>query len=110
MPSTAFIVQDSNLPALEMGRRAIASSNTDSSLQSRITFMEYDFFTPQTVREADIYIFRHILHDWNDADSVKILSALLPALKPGARVLISEAIIPAPPAKRLNTLASKMVR
>ncbi|XXG95711.1 hypothetical protein Hte_001981 [Hypoxylon texense] len=106
MPEATFIVQDSNLPALEMGRQAVAE---DSSLQSRISFAEYDFFKPQPV-QADIYIYRHILHDWSDEDSVKILSSLLPALKAGAKVLISEAIVPDPPAKRLNTLASKMVR
>lgn len=106
MSDATFIVQDSNLSALEMGRRAVAG---DSSLQSRISFTEYDFFKPQPV-QADIYIYRHILHDWSDEDSVKILSSLLPSLKPGARVLISEAIVPDPPAKRLNTLASKMVR
>ncbi|KAI1769357.1 putative O-methyltransferase [Hypoxylon sp. FL1150] len=106
MPEATFIVQDSNLPALEMGRQAVAE---DPSLQSRISFTEYDFFKPQPV-QADIYIYRHILHDWSDDDSVKILSSLLPTLRPGARVLISEAIVPDPPAKRLNTLASKMVR
>ncbi|OTA95641.1 hypothetical protein M434DRAFT_28767 [Hypoxylon sp. CO27-5] len=106
MPDATFIVQDNNLPALEMGRRAAAS---DPSLHSRISFTEYNFFEPQPV-QADIYIYRHILHDWNDDDAVKILSSLLPALKPGARILVSEGIVPDPPAKRLNTLASKMIR
>ncbi|KAI0139059.1 putative O-methyltransferase [Hypoxylon sp. NC0597] len=106
MPDATFIVQDNNLSALEMGRRAAAS---DPSLQSRISFTEHNFFKPQPV-QADIYIYRHILHDWNDDDAVKILSSLLPALKPGARVLISEGIVPDPPAKRLNTLAGKMIR
>ena len=106
MPTAKFIVQDSNIVALDMGRRAIQS---DEDLKSRISFTEYDFFTPQPV-QADIYIYRHILHDWNDADSVKILSSLLPSLKPGAKVLVSEGILPPPPAARLNTLPSKMIR
>ncbi|KAI1407231.1 putative O-methyltransferase [Hypoxylon sp. FL1857] len=106
MPDATFVVQDNNLAALEMGRRAAAS---DPSLQSRIDFVEYNFFEPQPV-QADIYIYRHILHDWNDDDAVKILSSLLPALRPGTRVLISEGIVPDPPARRLNTLASKMIR
>lgn len=106
MPQAKFIVQDSNIAALDMGREDVEN---DSDLKARISFDEYDFFTPQPV-EADIYIFRHILHDWNDKDSVKILSSLLPALKPGARVLISEGLLPPPPATRLNTLANKMIR
>ncbi|KAI1473079.1 putative O-methyltransferase [Daldinia caldariorum] len=106
MPDATFVVQDSNLGALEMGRRAVAE---DSSLESRISFEEYNFFEPQPV-QAEIYIFRHILHDWDDEDAVKILSSLLPALRPGAKVFISEGIPPEPPAKRLNTLPSKMAR
>ncbi|KAK5991844.1 O-methyltransferase VdtC [Cladobotryum mycophilum] len=106
MPEAKFIVQDNNTGSLEMGRQAVEN---DSDLKSRISFTEYDFFTPQPV-QADVYIYRHIMHDWNDEDSTKILSSLLPALKPGARVLISEGTLPPPPATRLNTLASKMIR
>lgn len=107
MPQATFIVQDSNPAALEMGRRAVATELP--AAQSRVSFAEYDFFTPQPVH-ADIYIYRHILHDWSDADAVSILSSLLPALRPGARVLLSEGILPTPPAARLNTLADKMIR
>ncbi|KAI1777289.1 putative O-methyltransferase [Hypoxylon cercidicola] len=91
--------------------RALAPLMPDATviLKSRISFAEYDFLKPQPVK-ADIYIYQHILHDWSDEDSLKILSSQLPALKPGAIVLISEAIVPDRPAKRLSTLASKMVR
>jgi hypothetical protein len=44
-------------------------------------------FEPQPVVGADIYMLKWILHDWPDAESVAILKALVPALKPGARVL-----------------------
>ncbi|KAI1491317.1 putative O-methyltransferase [Biscogniauxia mediterranea] len=108
MPEATFIVQDNNLSALEMGRRVVAES--DTSLKSRISFMPHDFFTSQPIHGADVYILRHILHDWNDADSIRILSSLLPALRAGAKVLISEGVLPSPPAKRANTLADKMIR
>lgn len=90
-----------------MGRKLVLRS-PDSSLRSRITFEQHNFFEEQPVI-ADGYIFRHILHDWNDADSVAILKALLPALRPGAKVFISEGILPDPPAKRINTLTNKMI-
>ncbi|XDG05996.1 hypothetical protein ABKA04_005611 [Annulohypoxylon sp. FPYF3050] len=105
MPEATFIVQDNNLSALEMGRRTVAAN---PSLESRIQFMKHNFFEPQPVT-ADVYIYRHVLHDWNDEDSIKILSSLLPVLKRGARILISEGIVPSPPAERLNTFASKMI-
>lgn len=37
--------------------------------------------------QADIYMIKLILHDWPDEESVKILRGLVPALKPGSRVL-----------------------
>ena len=91
---------------MESGRLAISS---DSDLQKRITFALHDFFAPQST-VADVYIFRHILHDWSDADSVCILKALVPALRDGARVMISEGIVPEPPATRASTLDEKQIR
>ena len=89
-----------------MGRAIVAK---DPDLQRRITFTHHDFFEPQPV-QADVYFFRHVLHDWPDADCVRILQALIPALKDGARVLISEGAMPEPPATRSALLEDKQVR
>ncbi|OQD64188.1 hypothetical protein PENPOL_c008G03690 [Penicillium polonicum] len=101
-----FIVQDNNVDALDMGRKLVLLS-AEPGVASRVSFQSHNFFEPQPV-SADGYILRHILHDWNDEDSVSILKALLPAIKPGAKVFISEGILPDPPAQRLNTLTEKM--
>lgn len=61
-----------------------------------VEFMEYDFFTPQPVKDADVYLFRWILHDWSDEYAVRILEAVKPGLKKGARVVIMDAITPEP--------------
>jgi 6-hydroxytryprostatin B O-methyltransferase len=90
-----------------MGRKLVLLS-AEPGVASRISFQCHNFFEPQPV-SADGYILRHILHDWNDEDSVSILKALLPSIKPGARVFISEGILPDPPAQRLNTLTEKMI-
>jgi hypothetical protein len=44
-------------------------------------------FEPQPVVGADIYVFKWIFHDWPDVESLAILRALIPALKPGARIV-----------------------
>jgi 6-hydroxytryprostatin B O-methyltransferase len=67
-----------------------------ASLKHRITFQEHDMFSPQPVLGAEVYYLRHVLHDWPDEFAVKIIANLVPALKDGARVLISEGIIPPP--------------
>jgi hypothetical protein len=83
-PDLHFIVQD--LPkVIEDGRTKVPVDVAD-----RVTFMAHDFFTEQPVRDADVYYFRWIFHDWSDKYAVKILKALVPALKPGARIVLSE--------------------
>ena len=59
-------------------------------VQPKITFMGHDFFKEQLVKDADVYFFRCTLHNWSDELVVKILKALTPALKPGARVVIQD--------------------
>ena len=79
-----------DFPKIEEGFNAVVPDD----LKSRVTFQAHDFFTPQPVKDADVYIFRHIFHDWSDKDSVKILHNLVPALKNGARVIVIELVQP----------------
>ncbi|MCJ1464907.1 hypothetical protein MMC07_003522 [Pseudocyphellaria aurata] len=65
-------------------------------LTDRVTFMTHDFFTEQPVKDADVYLFRWVFHDWSDKYSIRILRALVPALKEGARIVIHEYILSEP--------------
>lgn len=82
------IVQD--MPAVVQWSR----SHLAVHLQGRVEVMEHDFWTEQPVRDADVYYFRWIFHDWSDKWAVKILRQLIPALKTGARVLINDICLP----------------
>ncbi|KAJ5653210.1 O-methyltransferase [Penicillium lividum] len=54
----------------------------------------HNFFTPQPIKGARVYYLHSILHDWGDADSVKILESLVPALEKGySRVLLNEIVV-----------------
>ena len=89
-PQLSCIVQD--MPATaELGRAQL-----DEDLKDRVSFMAHDFWKEQPVRDADIYYFRWIFHDWSDKYSVKILRALIPALKKGAKIIINDVAIPPP--------------
>ncbi|KAM3417123.1 hypothetical protein BST61_g8699 [Cercospora zeina] len=87
-PHLAITVQD--LPHV-VGDRC----KPESCLRN-VRLMAHDFFQPQPVRDADVYLFRHCFHDWNDEACVRILRALAPAMKEGARLLIVDAILPEP--------------
>jgi SAM-dependent methyltransferase len=91
-PQFKFIVQD--LPAtVELG-----VANCPKEYRDRIRFQVHDFFTPQLVKDADVYFFRAIIHDWSDKYAVAILQSLIPALRPGARVIIHDPHTPSPKA------------
>ncbi|KAJ6190252.1 O-methyltransferase [Penicillium mononematosum] len=61
----------------------------------QVAFEEHDFFTPQP-RIADGYFLRLILHDWNDADCTRIIRQISSAIRPRARLLIMDAVLPEP--------------
>ncbi|KAI1781131.1 putative O-methyltransferase [Hypoxylon cercidicola] len=105
-PQAKFIIQDVDKVALEQGRQALSSASP--ALAERTSFVQHDFFQPQTV-SGDIYIFSHIFHDWSDEDTVRILKALVPGLIDGATILVSEGIMPEPPATRTNALDEKQI-
>ncbi|KAL8896142.1 MAG: hypothetical protein Q9207_007858 [Kuettlingeria erythrocarpa] len=89
-PSLRFVVQD--LPKVVED----AKTKVPAELADRVTFMAHDMFTEQPVKDADVYYFRWIFHDWSDKYCVKILKSLIPALKQGARIMFSERCLEAP--------------
>ena len=89
-PSLRFVVQD--LPNVVAG----ASSKVPKELSNRLTFMEHNFLTEQPVKDAAVYFFRWIFHNWSDKYCVQILRNHVPALKPGARIVIMDNCLPEP--------------
>jgi ubiquinone/menaquinone biosynthesis C-methylase UbiE len=87
-PKLTYIVQD--LP------NVVASAKVPYGLEEQVSFMAHDFFADQPVKEADVYFFKWIFHDWPDKYCIKILKALIPALKKGARIVVNEFIVPPP--------------
>ena len=61
-------------------------------LSSRCCVIEGDFF--KNVPEADLYILKSIVHDWDDQQSIKILRNCARALRPNGRVILIEWIVP----------------
>jgi SAM-dependent methyltransferase len=92
-PKLKFIVQDNDFEML-----AQAQKQDISDVESRVKFMQHDFFQPQSVTDADVYFIRQCLLNWDDDHCVTILKALVPALerKPGTPLLINDTILPEP--------------
>ena len=66
-----------------------------ADLDTRITKMAHDFFTPQPVKGARAYYLHHILHDWPDDKCEVIVKQIKGAMKKGySKLLINEHVIP----------------
>ena len=89
-PNLNFVVQDRAAVARE-GR-----ANLPPQFASCVSFMAHDFFHEQPILDAEVYVLRWILHDWSDKYAIRILRALKPALKDGAKIIIMESVLPEP--------------
>lgn len=52
--------------------------------------MNHDMFNEQPVKNADVYFWRAVLHNWPDSFVIKAMQSLIPALKPGAKIIIQD--------------------
>ena len=64
----------------------------ERGLSSRCRVIEGDFF--KNVPEADLFVLKYIVHDWDDRQSVKLLSNCARALRPNGRVILIEWVMP----------------
>jgi hypothetical protein len=78
----------------EVAARA-KSTFVDPKIRARCEVMGGDFFE-LVPRGGDVYLLKHILHDWDDERASAILAAVSKAMSPGARVLVIEQGIAAP--------------
>ena len=64
-----------------------------SGVGDRCTVIEGNFFA-SLPSGADTYLFRHIIHDWTDEESVQILGNCRKVIPKDGRLLIVEAVVP----------------
>jgi O-methyltransferase len=59
----------------------------------RLKLQSGDFFV-DALPVCDAYLMMEVIHDWNDVDSIRILSAVRRAAPAGAKLLVVELLIP----------------
>ncbi|KAI0114297.1 S-adenosyl-L-methionine-dependent methyltransferase [Nemania sp. FL0031] len=65
------------------------------NLTPKVERQKHDFFQEQPIKGARCYYFRSILHDWPDAECIKILKNTAAAMTPGySKLLLSEFVLP----------------
>jgi hypothetical protein len=59
-----------------------------------VTFVAGDVFTTPVPEGADAYLFRHLLHDYDDDDCIKMLQNVREQMRPDSRILVLEKTVP----------------
>lgn len=81
---------------MEKGKALFDDMTLDDAVRERIKFEAYNLNDAQPNTGADVYFFRTIFHNWPKSHCVRFLKNLVPALKPGARILTNEIVLPKP--------------
>ena len=73
-------------------------STQPQAIRNRIKSFPHNFFNPQPIRNANVYLLRMVLHNHTDTEAIEIISNLVPALKPSpsTRLLIMDTVLPDP--------------
>ena len=74
----------------ERARAAIS----EAGLNSRCEAVGGDFFK-EVPAGCDAYLIKHVIHDWNDDDAIKILRNCHRAMKSDATLILAEGVYPA---------------
>ena len=88
------------LPQVAEGAKAAIA---ESGLAARCEVVAGDFFEGAP-SGCDVYLLKHILHDWSDEASTKILSNVAKAMAPGGHVLVVEQVMTPPGVPHLAKL------
>jgi hypothetical protein len=75
---------------------------TKLGLEARCTYVPGDMF--KRVPTADAYVLKRILHDWNDAECVEVLSNMRTSASDKGRAFIIEQVVPGPDTPHFSKL------
>ncbi|KAI4159295.1 MAG: hypothetical protein LQ342_006699 [Letrouitia transgressa] len=86
-PQLKFVVQDF--------KETVTASEAalPAEFRDRISYQAHDFFKPQPLNGAAVYMMRHICHCWPDKHLIKILQQNVPAMGPDSKIVVVETIV-----------------
>jgi len=65
---------------------------SDPSIAERLDYLHGDMF--ESVPAADVYILKHIIHDWEDEKCIQVLQNCCRSVHRGGRVVCVDAVLP----------------
>ncbi|KAJ7609461.1 O-methyltransferase [Roridomyces roridus] len=92
LPDLKVVIQD-RCSVIEDAKTYWADKAPELVKDGRVQLQVHNFFDPQPITNADIFLLRWIMHDWTDTAAVDILRRLREAVAPGKTKLITVDII-----------------
>ncbi|KKY18463.1 putative cercosporin toxin biosynthesis protein [Phaeomoniella chlamydospora] len=86
----------------------VSQCTAPTDLIEKLSFQTANFLDPQPIQDADAYLLRRVLHDWSDQDCKRILQNIIPSMKTGSRLILSEFVVPEP--GMMTSYEEKMMR
>ena len=87
-----LLKEHKHLQGIVFDQPEVISGGDTEDLGDRLVFEGGSFFE-RLPEKADIYTIKHIIHDWNDELSVKLLRACRDALSANGRILVVEQLV-----------------
>jgi ubiquinone/menaquinone biosynthesis C-methylase UbiE len=78
----------------DMAEAIAAAKRGEGGPLPGVSFVTGDVFTTPAPEGGDVYLIRHLMHDYDDRDCIRILANVRRAMRPQARVLVLEAPLP----------------
>ncbi|PWY67993.1 S-adenosyl-L-methionine-dependent methyltransferase [Aspergillus sclerotioniger CBS 115572] len=78
------------------GPLSIALAQSTIHTNPNLTFMVQDYAHTIDSGRADVYVLRHVCHNWSDGHAARILGGIVPVMKRSSRILLVEVVVVEP--------------
>ncbi|KAJ7872708.1 O-methyltransferase [Mycena leptocephala] len=93
VPHVNLVVQD-RPSVIEDAKTYWAKAGPEFLDSGRVELQVHNFFTPQPLKNAAVFLLRWIMHDWPDTFAVQVLQHLREAAAPETRLVTVDIILP----------------
>ncbi|KAG7099535.1 hypothetical protein E1B28_001373 [Marasmius oreades] len=88
-PHLNYVVQDLDVQ-ISAGTKFWERNALQGLQTGRVRLQTHDFFAPQPIQGAAVYLLRHVTHNWQDNQVIEILKNLRSAANPSSKLIILE--------------------
>ncbi|KAF9007925.1 S-adenosyl-L-methionine-dependent methyltransferase [Cyathus striatus] len=89
----SIVVQD-RPNVIEAAKNYWTSEYPEALSTERVQLHSHDFFAPQSIKDASVFLLRFVIHDWADPFAKKILNNLRDSAAPDTKLVTVDVVVP----------------